>query len=185
MPRHGRSGPWFTWFGILACAITILAGSRYLVLYNFPGSFSGYLYPALAVVGHLSLVVLGSLTFVWLLFRMLPPLRRASGPAVVVTAALILTLVIVDTIAFAEHQFHLNVFTAALFEPATWVVAGVMLVAIFQVHFAQGFKMIVANGRVGGYEWQVALLCMAVCLIMRGAGPLSLDRLVTERMAAR
>jgi len=63
--------------------------------------------------------------------------------------------------------------------------AGVMLVAIFHVHFAQGFKMIVANGRVGGYEWQVALLCMAVCLIMRGAGPLSLDRLIAKRMAAQ
>jgi membrane-anchored protein YejM (alkaline phosphatase superfamily) len=133
--RRGRSGPWFSWFAILTCAVTALAGSRYLFLYSFPGSLSGYLYPALAVVGHLSLIVLGGLTVVWLPFRLLLPFRRAAGPAVVVTAALILTLVIVDTIAFAEHQFHLNVFTAALFEPVTWVVAGIMLV-VFVVLFS-------------------------------------------------
>jgi membrane-anchored protein YejM (alkaline phosphatase superfamily) len=50
--------------------------------------------------------------------------------------------VIVDTIAFAEHQFHLNVFTAALFEPATWVVAAVMLVV-----FVGLFSVVATNAQ--------------------------------------
>jgi putative oxidoreductase len=61
---------------------------------------------------------------------------------------------------------------------------GVMLVAITQVHWAQGFKMTVVNGNPGGFEWQKALLCMAVCLLLRGAGPLSLDRLIHNRFFA-
>lgn len=60
---------------------------------------------------------------------------------------------------------------------------GVMAVAVFQVHWAQGFKMTVVEGRTGGFEWQVALLSMAVCLFLRGAGPLSLDRLIHNRYA--
>ncbi len=58
----------------------------------------------------------------------------------------------------------------------------VMAIAITQVHWAQGFKAHVANGNAAGYEWQVALFCMALCLFMRGAGPLSLDRLISKRL---
>lgn len=58
----------------------------------------------------------------------------------------------------------------------------VMLVAITLVHWNQGFKMTVVDGRVGGFEWQLALLCMAICMLLRGAGVLSLDRLIAHRM---
>jgi len=57
----------------------------------------------------------------------------------------------------------------------------VMAVAISQIHWAQGFKSQVVNGQAVGYEWQLALLCMALCLVMRGAGPLSLDRVLGRR----
>lgn len=51
----------------------------------------------------------------------------------------------------------------------------VMLVAISMVHYSQGFKMHGAGQGTGGWEWQFALMCMALALVMRGAGPLSLD----------
>ncbi len=60
--------------------------------------------------------------------------------------------------------------------------ACVMLVAIAQVHWSQGFKMHVANGQPAGFEWQLALLCMALCLVMRGAGSLSLDRRLRAKL---
>jgi putative oxidoreductase len=62
---------------------------------------------------------------------------------------------------------------------------GVMLVAITQVHWSQGFKVTVIDGKPGGFEWQTALLCMALCLLLRGAGPLSLDRLIFNRLFAK
>ena len=51
----------------------------------------------------------------------------------------------------------------------------VMAVAISTIHFAQGFMA--HEGK--GYEWQLALFCMALCLFLRGAGPLSLDRVIS------
>lgn len=50
----------------------------------------------------------------------------------------------------------------------------VMAVAITQVHYAQGFKMNAGQG----WEWQFALLCMAATMFIRGAGPLSVDRVL-------
>jgi putative oxidoreductase len=58
---------------------------------------------------------------------------------------------------------------------------GVMTVAILSVHLSQGFQMKVVDGRMAGFEWQVALFCVALCLLLRGAGPLSLDRLIYNR----
>ena len=62
---------------------------------------------------------------------------------------------------------------------------GVMTVAISQIHWAQGFETRAGNGHVVGFEWQAALFCMALCLVMRGAGPLSLDRLISRWRAKK
>lgn len=57
---------------------------------------------------------------------------------------------------------------------------GVMAVAIAFVHGGQGFMMHAGkSGHPAGYEWQVSLFCMALCLFLRGAGPLSLDRVIS------
>ncbi|HEY3321081.1 MAG TPA: DoxX family protein [Planctomycetota bacterium] len=53
-----------------------------------------------------------------------------------------------------------------------------MAVAIATIHIHQGFQMHAVNNQPAGWEWQAALFCMALCLFMRGAGPLSLDRLI-------
>lgn len=58
----------------------------------------------------------------------------------------------------------------------------VMAVAITRVHWSQGFKAHGVGGDAAGFEWQAALFCMALCLLMRGAGPLSLDRLISRRL---
>jgi putative oxidoreductase len=55
---------------------------------------------------------------------------------------------------------------------------GLMVVAIATVHVTQGFQMKVVDGHAAGFEWQLALFCMALCMLLRGAGPLSLDRLI-------
>ena len=57
--------------------------------------------------------------------------------------------------------------------PVAVLLALTMLVAITVVHLANGLFM--ANN---GYEFGLALLAMSVALAVRGAGSLSLDRLV-------
>ncbi|MGK8436355.1 DoxX family protein [Ectopseudomonas hydrolytica] len=57
-----------------------------------------------------------------------------------------------------------------LVRPAAVVLAVTMLVAIFTVHFANGFFM--SNN---GYEFALALLAISVALAFEGAGKLSVD----------
>ena len=57
----------------------------------------------------------------------------------------------------------------------------VITVAIMTVHIHQGFKA--HDGK--GYEWQLALFCMALCLFLRGAGPFSLDRVISGYWRSR
>ena len=57
----------------------------------------------------------------------------------------------------------------------------VMAVAIATVHFKQGYMhkaILLPDGKPAtqGWEWQLALGCIALALVMRGAGPLSLDK---------
>ena len=54
------------------------------------------------------------LTVVW-------PRRRAVVGLAVVTAAAMLTLLVLDANVFAEYRYHLDPLTAALFERTTWL----------------------------------------------------------------
>lgn len=54
-------------------------------------------------------------------------------------------------------------------------IAVVMAVAVSKVHWAAGL-----TGE-GGFEFPLTLLCVAVSLMLTGAGPLSFDRLLIEK----
>lgn len=62
--------------------------------------------------------------------------------------------------------------------PTSFVLAITMLVAIFTVHIDNGLFM--SNN---GYEFALALFATLVSLIFSGAGKLSLDSLVAQRLA--
>jgi len=65
-------------------------------------------------------------------------------------------------------------------------IMAVMGVAIATVHLHQGFAMHAGEGGyAAGYEWQIALFCIALCLFLRGAGPLSLDRVLSGYWRSR
>jgi putative oxidoreductase len=64
-----------------------------------------------------------------------------------------------------------------LIRPTSAVLAITMLVAIFSVHINNGLFM--SNN---GYEFSLALLAISVSLLLSGAGKLSLDNLITERL---
>ncbi|MCU4675805.1 DoxX family protein [Catenovulum sp. 2E275] len=64
-----------------------------------------------------------------------------------------------------------------LTRPAALVTAFTMLVAIFTVHFENGLFM--ANN---GYEFGLALLAASVALLISGAGKLSADNVIVNKL---
>ena len=71
----------------------------------------------------------------------------------------------------------LAILLGILTRPAAAVLSITMLVAIFTVHFEHGLFM--SNG---GYEFALALLAASVSLMMSGAGKLSIDQFISQRL---
>ncbi len=73
----------------------------------------------------------------------------------------------------AEFFGGLALLAGVLVRPSALILAITMLVAILFVHLENGLFM--ANN---GYEFGLALLAISIGLVFRGAGSLSIDRLL-------
>ena len=78
----------------------------------------------------------------------------------------------------AEFFGGLFLILGLLIRPTGIVLALTMLVAIFSVHFEHGLFM--SNN---GYEFALSLFAISVALLLRGAGSLSADRVLIQKMA--
>lgn len=78
----------------------------------------------------------------------------------------------------AEFFGGLLLIAGLLVRPTAVVLAVTMLVAIITVHLQNGLFM--SNG---GYEFGLALLVISLGLALRGAGSLSLDNLLQNKLA--
>lgn len=78
----------------------------------------------------------------------------------------------------AEFFGGLLLIVGLLVRPAALVLVATMVVAIVFVHLENGLFM--ANS---GYEFGLALLVISAALVIRGAGSLSVDRLLQSKLA--
>lgn len=78
----------------------------------------------------------------------------------------------------AEFFGGLLLIIGLLVRPAAIVLAITMLVAIVTVHLSNG--LFLSNN---GYEFGLALLVISLALVVRGAGSLSVDRLLRTQLA--
>lgn len=78
----------------------------------------------------------------------------------------------------AEFFGGLLLIVGFLTRPTSFVLAITMVVAVFSVHVDNGLFM--SNN---GYEFGLALLAISISLMFSGAGKLSLDNAVAQRLA--
>lgn len=78
----------------------------------------------------------------------------------------------------AEFFGGLLLIVGLLVRPAAFVLAITMIVAIVTVHLENGLFM-----SANGYEFGLALLAVTVALLIRGAGSLSMDRVLAQKLA--
>ena len=79
----------------------------------------------------------------------------------------------------AEFFGGLFLIVGFLTRPTSFILAVLLIVAIFSFHISNGLFM--SNN---GYEFGLALLVISIALAIRGAGGLSLDRLVHAQINA-
>ena len=82
--------------------------------------------------------------------------------------------------AFTECFGGLALIIGVLARPSAIGLIGVMLVAVAKVHAQHGFflNFAMTPGRGHGYEYNLALLAMALSILIGGAGVFSIDRLI-------
>jgi putative oxidoreductase len=82
--------------------------------------------------------------------------------------------------AFIECFGGLAMFAGLLVRPAALGLVVVMLVAVAKVHWKNGFflNMAMTPGKGHGYEFNLALIGMALAVLVGGAGRYSVDRLI-------
>lgn len=78
----------------------------------------------------------------------------------------------------AEFFGGIALLIGLMVRPAALLLSITMVVAIFSVHIANGLFM--SNN---GYEFGLALLAISVSLMFSGAGKLSLDNILKQRLA--
>jgi hypothetical protein len=119
---------WLGWFIAANTGLCCLLGLRYLLDYQWPGSWIGIAYAPVAMVGNFALL----LAIVMTLFTgpavAIRPMRRTAMAIAVLLAALALALLVLDTSVFVERRMHLSFLVAVLFEPATWIAAALVFV---------------------------------------------------------
>jgi putative oxidoreductase len=83
----------------------------------------------------------------------------------------------------AEFLGSIGLFTGLLTRVAAFGVATTMTVAVFMVHLQNGFFMNWSGQQKGeGFEYHILAIGLAVVIMIRGGGLLSLDRAVERRL---
>ncbi|HKW93798.1 MAG TPA: DUF3413 domain-containing protein [Methylomirabilota bacterium] len=134
-----RAGGWLALVNVAAVA---LIGLRYLWLYGVPFSWFAWLYVLLAYVGHAS--ALAFLPFVLLTpVALLAPRPRLLLACAALVGGAGLSLLLVDSLVFAENRYHLSLITLELLAPYTW--------AFFTLYF---LVFVALEAMVGLWVWR-------------------------------
>ena len=119
MSARRRLLRWGSWFAVVNAALLAFVGLRYLWYYVALGPSVAWVYAALAYVGHLS--ALAYIPFLLLVpVIVLIPRPRVILPVGVALASAGTSLLLLDTLVFAENRYHLGFLTFSLLAPQTW-----------------------------------------------------------------
>jgi putative oxidoreductase len=84
----------------------------------------------------------------------------------------------------AEGAGWLGLVTGLLTRVAAFGIAVNMVVAIYLLHWQNGFFMNWFGNQKGeGYEYHILVIAIAIALIIRGGGKWSVDRIVAEKVS--
>ena len=107
-------------FALLNAAALAIVGLRYLWLYA-PEPRLAWGYVLLAYIGHLSALVYVPFLVLLVPLSLLFPRPRLVLPLGVLLASTGLSLLLLDSLIFAENRSHLTLLTLGLLEPQTWM----------------------------------------------------------------
>jgi membrane-anchored protein YejM (alkaline phosphatase superfamily) len=148
---RGKLIRWIGWFGIVNAGLYALIGTRYLAAYGVPETGIAMAYIACAFIAQFA--VLGFIPAMLLLapVTLILPRKGLVMTLGVLLAAFGATLFVLDTNIFSEYRYHMSRLTIEIFEPSTWVFAGIIffVLLLFQTMLAANVWQRVASKQSG------------------------------------
>lgn len=160
---------WVGWFGLCNAALFALVGVRYLLVFGWPEGALAMLYVVAVFVSHF--VVLGVVPLLVCLTPIIVfwPRQRALLVTGVLIASVCLSLMVLDTNVFVQNRFHLSALSVALFDTATWLLTGLIWVALLGLEaMLAGHVWGFVSRRRQRYGGRVAALVVGAALTGHG-----------------
>ena len=126
MSSRRRLLRWAGWFAAANAALLAIIGLRYLWLYVHLSPSVAWGYAALAYVGHVSALAYLPCLLVLMPVILLSPRPRLVVPLGVVLSSIGGSLLLLDSLVFAENRYHLSILTFILLAPQTWSFLGLL-----------------------------------------------------------
>ncbi len=110
---------WSARFFVIITILLQVVGIRYLTTYSIPKEPVAVLYTLSAYISQMMLFTLAP-WIISFLFSILIPSKKVVKTISVVTAAILIATVLLDTLLFAQNRFHLGLLTIAILGVQTW-----------------------------------------------------------------
>ncbi|ENE35714.1 inner membrane protein yejM [Escherichia coli P0302293.6] len=98
-------GPWFALFNIL---LSLVIGSRYLFIADWPTTLAGRIYSYVSIIGHFSFLVFATYLLILFPLTFIVGSQRLMRFLSVILATAGMTLLLIDSEVFTRFHLHLN-----------------------------------------------------------------------------
>ncbi|MEJ8568512.1 DUF3413 domain-containing protein [Elongatibacter sediminis] len=164
--RSGRASlfRWMAWFAMANSVVLALIGLRYFSGFSGGGTPLSWIYVVLIYPAHHILLAVIPLFVVLAPIVILFPRRRLITGGGVLIYAVMIAVIMLDSLLWAESRFHLNALTAQILGWQSWAFAAVMAVvgAVFEILLAGWVWQRLENrGRLGG-RWLAVASVVAI-----------------------
>jgi membrane-anchored protein YejM (alkaline phosphatase superfamily) len=131
---------WAGWFALANSAVFGLVSLRYLGSTGLPETALAWVYLVSVYVGHHVLLTTVPLFLVVTPLVLFLPRRRVVTAAAIVLFALMIALMMLDSLLWSQSRFHINALTMRILGWQSWVFAGVIfgIGLVFQAMLAKG-----------------------------------------------
>ncbi|AOR20456.1 LPS biosynthesis-modulating metalloenzyme YejM [Escherichia coli] len=99
---------WGHWFALFNILLSLVIGSRYLVIADWPTTLAGRIYSYVSIIGHFSFLVFATYLLILFPLTFIVGSQRLMRFLSVILATAGMTLLLIDSEVFTRFHLHLN-----------------------------------------------------------------------------
>ncbi|EIZ0379623.1 TPA: LPS biosynthesis-modulating metalloenzyme YejM [Escherichia coli] len=99
---------WGHWFALFNILLSLVIGSRYLFIADWPTTLAGRIYSYVSIIGHFSFLVFATYLLILFLLTFIVGSQRLMRFLSVILATAGMTLLLIDSEVFTRFHLHLN-----------------------------------------------------------------------------